>query len=145
MDDTRPELESHLGFMRQAEGRVLVTGLGLGCVVRGLLAKRSVTAVTVIEKSADVLKLVKPHMPRDEHLEIIHADALTWAGQTDRTFDYAWHDLWTDRTKGEPHLALWHTRLLLDMRDKVTRQGAWDYPRWTRQFLAAKCGIELVR
>lgn len=35
MTDSLDELNTHLDFMLRAHGRVLITGLGLGCVVRG--------------------------------------------------------------------------------------------------------------
>src|SRR6185295_15069938 len=48
MEDTPFELQTHLGFVMHARGRVLVTGLGLGCVIRGLLANPSVEHITCI-------------------------------------------------------------------------------------------------
>jgi spermidine synthase len=120
--------------MLRAKGRILVTGLGLGCVVRGLLANPAVEHVTCIEKSPDVMKLVAPYMPRDR-LTIIQADALEWAKFNEDHFDYAWHDLWTDRDKGEPHLDLWHTRLMFDLIDCVEYQGAWSYDRAAKRLM----------
>lgn len=137
MEDTPFELRTHLEFMLRAKGRVLVTGLGLGCVVRGLLSNPNVTHVTCIERSADVLKLVQPYMPKDR-LAIIQADALKWTATTDQTFDYAWHDLWTNREAGEPFLDIWHTQLIFNCHDKVKNQGAWKYSREAKRFLAAK-------
>jgi spermidine synthase len=96
MEDTPTELVRHMGFILQARGQVLVTGLGLGCVVRGLLANPAVDQVTVIENSPDVLRLVGPYMPA-KRLEIIQADALEWTLGCTRHFDCAWHDVWTDR------------------------------------------------
>src|SRR6185369_8969082 len=77
MEDTPFELRTHLGFVMRAHGRVLITGLGLGCVIRGLLENPKVEHVTCIENSKDVLKLVAPYMPT-ERLEIVEADALEW-------------------------------------------------------------------
>ena len=34
MEDTIFELKTHLGFILSASGNVLITGLGLGCVIR---------------------------------------------------------------------------------------------------------------
>src|SRR5258708_24096370 len=56
MVDTPIELKTHLGFVMEAYGNVLVTGLGLGCVARGLLANPRVDHVTCVENSKDVLK-----------------------------------------------------------------------------------------
>lgn len=143
MEDTPPEIKTHLSFMIQARGKVLVTGLGLGCVVRGLLANSAVERITCIEKSADVLKLVAPYMPPDKRLEIIHACAFDWVASNRRQFDYAWHDLWSDRDAGEPHLDIWHTQLIFDCLNTVSRQGAWNYSRAARAFLKSR-GIKLV-
>jgi hypothetical protein len=128
MEDTPFELRTHLNFALRARGQVLVTGLGLGCVVRGLLANPNVTHVTCIEKSPDVLALVAPYMPK-ERLTIVQADALDWTKQTDQHFDCAWHDLWTNKDNGEPHVDFWHTKLIMNCWEKATRQGAWLFPR----------------
>jgi hypothetical protein len=138
MEDTPFELKTHLEFMLKARGSILVTGLGLGCVTRGLLANPAVNHVTCIEKSADVLKLVQPYMPQTNRLSIIHADALEWTTTTTQTFDYAWHDIWSNRDAGEPHLDELHTHLIFNCRDKVRNQGAWKYAREAKRFLAAK-------
>lgn len=137
MEDTPFELRTHLGFALQARGRVLVTGLGLGCVVRGLLANPAVEHVTVIENSPDVLRLVTPYMPA-ERLKIIEADALEWAARNTDSFTCAWHDLWTNREAGEPHLDLWHARLMLYCKNKIPQQGAWAFNRQMKRHLALK-------
>lgn len=133
MLDTPGELGKHLDFMLRARGRVLITGLGLGCVARGTLANPAVTSVTIIERDPHVLHLVRPHMPIDSRLEIIQADALTWTKNTTETFDCAWHDLWTSADDGEPELQLWHCELIKAMSDRVAFQGAWQFPRWIRR------------
>lgn len=137
MEDTLFELRTHLGFVLQARGRVLVTGLGLGCVIRGLLASPAVEHVTCVENSTDVLKLVAPHMPQ-ERLTIVEADALEWTARNKETFDCAWHDLWTDRAAGEPHLDHWHAALLMNCRRTVGHQGAWAFDRQIRKSLVRR-------
>lgn len=134
MEDTPFELQTHLGFVLRAYGRVLVTGLGLGCVIRGLLANPAVEHITCIEDSEDVLKLVGPYMPR-ERLTIIEADALEWTANNKERFDCAWHDLWTDRGNGEPHLDHWHAQLLMNCRKTVQQQGAWHFDRRAKKVL----------
>ena len=140
MEDTPFELRTHLQFALQAHGRVLITGLGLGCIARGVLANPAVTDVTVVERSPDVLKLVRPYMPT-ERLTIIEADAIRWTKRNRIPFDCAWHDLWTDREKGEPHLDKWHAALLLNCRATVRRQGAWSFDRRIKKMLIEK-GIQ---
>lgn len=128
MEDTDFELRTHLAFVRQAFGRVLITGLGLGCVARGLLANPRVEHVTCIEQSSNVLRLVAPYMPT-ERLTIVRAEAVEWCRQNQTRFDCAWHDLWTDREKGEPHLDLRHMELIRACQPFAERQGAWAMDR----------------
>lgn len=142
MEDTPFELRTHLGFVMRAHGNVLVTGLGLGCVLRGLLANPNVDYVTCIENSKDVLKMVAPHMPTDR-LTIIEADALQWTFKNKDHFDCAWHDLWTNPDKFEPHLNIWHQRLIMYCRKQVEQQGAWAYRRDMKTLLV-KHGIQWI-
>lgn len=131
MDDTEHEVRKHLQFMRSANGRVLITGLGLGCVVRGCLANPAVREVVCIERSPDVLKLVAPSMTKDR-LTIVEADAINWVPENVKRgrFDCAWHDIWSDPDKGEPALAVAHSRLLIDCLSAGIRNlGAWNFPR----------------
>ena len=135
MEDTPHELKTHLGFVMRAYGRVLVTGLGLGCVVRGLLENPRIEHITCIEDSPDVLKLVLPYMPLTDRLTIIEAEALKWTAQNKVAFDCAWNDLWTNRDDGEPHLDIWHTQLFTDCRGMVKHQGAWGFHRAAKRLL----------
>jgi hypothetical protein len=133
MEDTPFELSTHLGFALNAYGKVLVTGLGLGCVTRGLLANPKVEHVTVIENSPDVIKLVASYMPQTDRLTIVEAEAREWASQNKDVFDCGWHDLWTNKDKGEPHLDFWHTELLMSCRRFTKQQGAWALNRITKK------------
>lgn len=142
MEDTPFELRTHLEFMLKASGKVLVSGLGLGCVVRGLLANDNVEHVTCLENSRDVLRLVEPWMPSDR-LTIIEADALEWTAKNKEKFDYAWHDVWTNRDEGEPHLDIWHGRLLINCARYVRHQGAWKFERKAKKLLQRK-GLSII-
>lgn len=134
MQDTPDELATHLDFMLRARGRVLITGLGLGCVARGCLANPHVEHVTIVERDASVLRLVTPHMPQTDRLQIQHADARDFVKDCPAGFyDCAWHDLWTDPDKGEPHLQTWHAELVCELAGKVKLQGAWQFPKWMKQ------------
>lgn len=77
MSNTQMECGELRRFVRLAEGRVLINGLGLGVALTAILKKPEVTFVRVIEKSKDVLKLVAPSFS-DPRLEIIEGDALTY-------------------------------------------------------------------
>ena len=125
MDDGRAELKRHLPIWLAAHGRVLVTGLGLGCVVRGLLVSPLVDHVDVIEIDKGIIKHVGQEFANDRRVTIHHGDALAFDGDGTERWDYAWHDLWTD---GDEHLQSLHTKLLARFHGRVGHQGAWGLP-----------------
>lgn len=128
MHDFPDELNTHLDFMLKAHGRVLITGLGLGCVARGCLANPQVRHVVVIERDPQVLELVGRYMGHPR-LTIIVADAVEWCRRKVRKFDCAWHDLWSDPDKNEPHLQVTHAKLAVALTPHVRMQGAWAMDR----------------
>jgi hypothetical protein len=95
MSDTPAEAHEHSVLYGRAAGSVLLNGLGLGFGLSAILRKPEVTAVTVVEKSADVIKLVAPHIA-DERLVIINADALEWRPAKGIRYNVVWHDIWDE-------------------------------------------------
>ncbi len=91
-----------------AEGNVITFGLGLGYFAYMASEKPSVTSVTVIEKSPNVIKLFKKHiLPQFENKEKIHiieADAFEYAEHVmpSENFDFAFVDTWRDSSDGAP-------------------------------------------
>ncbi len=96
MSDAPFVLRNYVPFLEAAEGDVLLTGLGLGCLVRGLLARPLVRSVTVVELHADVLELIGPYYRRPG-VELVHADALDWEPPEGRRWDVAMLDILDDR------------------------------------------------
>lgn len=143
MEDSLHERRQHLSFALNARGRVLVTGLGLGCVVRGLLCNPRVESIDVAEISEDVLSLVAGHMPKDPRLKIHHVDAFEFV-KSRGPWDFAWHDIWTDTDSGEPHLQVAHMQLFLNCMRRAKRQGAWAMPRHHLRALR-EAGLGIVR
>lgn len=98
MSDTPAEIRDHSYFVHKAEGNVLVNGLGLGWIVEALLQKPGIKTIVVIEKSSDVIKLVKQHYydkcPKNKYLIIVHADAFDFKPQKGQRFNAVWHDIW---------------------------------------------------
>lgn len=125
--DHQEELRTHLEFIRRARGRVLTTGLGLGCVLRGLAVGGRIESLTVVEREQDVIELVWPHVGVEAR--IVHADAISFA-ETGERFDCAWHDLWSDADRGDPHLQVMHAEVMRAWARQVAWQGAWKIPRW---------------
>lgn len=126
MEDSLRELRKHLPIWLAAHGRVLKTGLGLGCVVRGLLVNPAVEHIDVVEIDPDIVRIVGATFADEPRVTIHLADALTW-DFGDRVWDFAWHDL---HSFTEVHLQRMHIDLMLRYRDRVRRrQGAWAFPR----------------
>jgi hypothetical protein len=127
MEDSRRELSRHLPIWLVASGRVLVTGLGLGCVVRGLLISPEVEHVDVVEVDQGILDAVGPEFA-GARVTLHHADALTWEPPAGARWDFAWHDIHAERA-----LQVLHAKLLVRYADRVRRQGAWMFPRWAKR------------
>lgn len=96
MSDTRDELNDlQTLFWADPKGRVLVNGLGMGCVVRGLLSYPEVTSIDVVELDPEVIALVGSQFT-DPRVHIHEGDAFTYQWPVGITWDFAWHDVWDD-------------------------------------------------
>lgn len=124
MEDSWVELRKHLPIWRRAHGRVLVTGLGLGCVLRGLLARPEVEHIDVIEIDRHILRVVGAEFAANPRVTLHEGDALRWPVPRRRTWDYGWHDLYA-----EEGLHVLHARCLTRFRRACAVQGAWQFPR----------------
>lgn len=127
MDDTPHELRKHLPIFVHGRGDILKTGLGLGCVVRGLLAKPDVRHITVIEIDPRIIKHVGPEFEGNPRVTIIEGDALTVPIKPEyHMWDFAWHDIYTEGNEG---LQLLHAQLFAKYQPFAKVQGAWAFPR----------------
>ena len=134
MEDSAREISRHLPILMRASGTVLVSGLGLGCVVRGLAKKPEVEHIDVIELDSLILDRMGPEFATNPKVHLHHGDAfkIKWGR---RKWDYAWHDIWSEN---EP-LSLLHTRLILQYRRRVRiMQGAWMLERFVKRLLPEK-------
>ena len=100
MSNTPDEIRDMYSFFKEARGKVLINGLGLGVALKVILEKKNednkyaVDHVTVIEQSEDVIKLVGEHFIKKypDRLNIIQADALTY--KPTNKYDVVFHDIW---------------------------------------------------
>lgn len=130
MSDTPCELEGHREAIEEGHGRVLVTGLGLGVVISGLLAKPDVERIDVIEADRDVIALTGSRYP-DPRLHIHEGSADDPSClPDDLRWDYAWHDIWThiaernlSNETAEHGISYYH--LFEIWSSRVPHQGAW--------------------
>lgn len=139
MEDSASELRKHLPIWMAAHGRVLVTGLGLGCVVRGLLAKPEVDQVDVVEIDPGIHRVVGYEFHKNPRVRMYLANALE-VDFRDAKFDFAWHDLWVDG----PNLQLLHAQLLIKYRSCCGPQGAWAFPRYFAKLLTERKSVALL-
>lgn len=141
MDDSMIELRRHLPFWLTAkQGNILVTGLGLGCVVRGLLINPKIERIDVIEIDPKIIAVIGPEFENDPRVTIHLGDALKLVWSSDTHFDFAWHDIWTE---GDKHLQLLHTELITKYLKLADVQGAWMLPRFMKRRLRAH-GLRII-
>lgn len=93
MSDTPDELWDHYKAYQQATGRVLINGLGLGCLLKGVLTKPEVTHVDVVEIDQNLIDLVGPYY-NDTRTHFYCHDALSIKWPKGTKWDVAWHDIW---------------------------------------------------
>ena len=160
MSDTPSEIFEHGHAFRNAHGRVLITGLGLGCLVAALLSTEEVEHITVVEIDKDVIELTGHYYAGDPRVTIVNDDAIRFAANYEGPdFDYAWHDIWSHispRNLDDDSLAehgISYETMFMMYEAFVNIQGAWAYPEalkmrmheedererlheWTRNFIA---------
>lgn len=132
MSDTPDEIEGHAHAIFHAEGRVLIHGLGLGCLVSALLAKPEVTHIDVVEIDPDVIALTGHYYTHDPRVQIHRGDCVRMDWSPELRWDYVWHDIWThisernlDPEEAEHGIAY---STLFDMfTGRADDQGAWAY------------------
>lgn len=128
MSNTPDELADHAHALEHATGRVLVHGLGLSCVVSGLLAKPDVTHVDVVELESDVIALVAPAYRDEPRVSIHHGDAMNHKWPNDAQWDYVWHDIWP--TISDSNLedeSPSYRSLFQRFSERAAMQGAWAF------------------
>jgi len=99
MSNTPDEIWDHRVFIHNAKkmgGDILINGLGLGMCIEAILECESITSITVIEKSPDVIALTGPTYSQDPRVKIINADALEYIPEKGKRFSCVWHDIWPD-------------------------------------------------
>ena len=103
MTVTPNEINTMRASLEQTRGRVVTYGLGLGYYAFHALLRDDVSSVTIVERSAYVIRLFERHLlplfPRRERLRIVHADAFEHLQNVlpltpcDTVFADLWHDV----------------------------------------------------
>lgn len=126
MSDTPAEVRDHQEPVRQAHargGRILINGLGIGMVLRAVLASPKVEHVDVVELNPDVAALVGDHYAAiDPRVHVYLDDAHTIKWPADARWTVAWHDIWATITTDDSES---RTRLNRKYARRTDWQGRW--------------------
>ena len=103
MNITPNEIETMEKAVKEAKGKILVFGLGLGYFPYMALLKEDVKSVTIIENDQNIISLfnscLKDKFPHQEKLSIIYDDANNYINKI-YSHDYVFVDLWHNPEDG---------------------------------------------
>ena len=105
---TPVDLDTCEEAIKEARGKVVTFGLGLGYYAYMASEKAEVDSVTVVEKSPQVINLFKkyilPQFTHPEKITVVECDAFEYAEKTmpSENFDLAFVDTWRDASDGAP-------------------------------------------
>jgi hypothetical protein len=99
MSDTPMERNTNDFFIQQANGDVLIFGLGLGLIILPLLNDENVKSITVVELYQDLIDLVQPILRKKDllnKLTIIQGDCFEFHKQVpkNKKWDCIYGDIW---------------------------------------------------
>lgn len=99
------EIKTMAESIKNAKGRVLVLGLGLGYYLFHILSKKEVISVDVIELDKRIIDLFNANLlkyfPHQEKINIIHTDAFDYLNKCQNKYDYVFADIWHNVGDGE--------------------------------------------
>ena len=99
------EIETMREPIKNASGKVLVLGLGLGYYLYHISQKASVKEIDVIEIDENVISIFKKYLinkfPKKNKIKIIHADAIKYLKDNKKHYDYVFADIWHNVGDGE--------------------------------------------
>jgi hypothetical protein len=130
MSNTPMEIRTARAAHHDANGNVLINGLGLGMVLEGVLSVPQVTNVKVVEIDPDLIALVGPHFAADPRVSIVQGDAREYKPARGEQYTYVWHDIWdTIDAENLPEMG----RLLRKWSRRAANQGCWSRPEAQRE------------
>lgn len=137
MSDTPAEILEHDHALNNAEGVVVITGLGLGCLPHALLSKGdAIEHIHIIEIDPQVIRLTGRYLKKHPKVTIHKGSALDIHKflKQGTPVDYVWHDIWThisarnlDDAEAEHGISYRRLFELYDGWLDVADTGAWAY------------------
>ena len=98
------EINTMNPFIKEASGKVLVLGLGMGYIAYMMALKDNVKSVTVVEKDINIINLFNSHilpLLKTNKIKIVHDDAMRYL-ENSKGFEYIFADLWHNPEDGIP-------------------------------------------
>ena len=132
MQDSFSEFEEHQWLWDNASGDILIGGLGLGMVNEALIRNDSVTSVTILEISQDVIDLVWPHCAKDDRFSVVKCDAETWEIPEGSQWDTVFLDCWTFDNPKNP--VVWKQEMTTKYSPHATNLGFYGEYRGLSQY-----------
>jgi hypothetical protein len=138
MSDTPMERNSNRDFVKQANGDVLIFGLGLGLVILPLLQADEVNSITVVELDGSLIEMVQPilkkHDPKNK-LTIVHGDCFQFHEQVpkEQKWDCIYGDIWLQISSDN-----WEEMKTLtkNFKHKVNRKNPdWMLTHWLKDYV----------
>lgn len=137
MSDGDDEKRTNVEFVINAKGHVLVAGLGIGMVLKPVLANPLVKSVTVVELHQDVIDLVAPTF-KHRKLSVFQADIFNWKPGKGTKYDCIYFDIWPAITTDNlPEMAKLHQRF-----KAYKAPGGW-MNSWMRDYLRSQLRSEM--
>ena len=127
------EIETMREPIKNASGKVLVLGLGLGYYLYHISQKASVKEIDVIEIDENVISIFKKYLinkfPKKTKINIIHADAIKYLTDNKKHYDYVFADIWHNVGDGE--------MLYLKLKPFETKHPNTKFDYWIERSLLA--------
>ena len=95
MSDTPMEFNTNNHFIQNANGDVLIAGLGLGLVVLAIQDNPKIKSITIVEKYKEIIDLITKQITFNPKVEIINADIFEYKPNKDK-FDVIYFDIWNN-------------------------------------------------
>lgn len=95
MSNTQMELDTNAIAYSEAQGTILIAGLGMGMILDAILSKPDVNFVRVIELDQSIINNIGVLYKDDPRVEIIQGDILEYKPSESEKYDYIWFDIWT--------------------------------------------------
>ncbi|MCD8203856.1 MAG: hypothetical protein LUB56_01880 [Coprobacillus sp.] len=102
------EIETMKAMIEEANGNVLICGLGLGYLAYMLSLKDEVKSVVILENNKDIISIfnenIYPLLKTKSKIKILYQDAFVYLKEEaiSKKYNYVYVDLWHDANEGLP-------------------------------------------